>query len=113
MTHLTIYLFAIVIAHQAVFISSQRIVFLDDDLRNEVVTRASRQMSTPVDIGIARCVASCKTLPQYDPVCGSDGVSYHNVYKLRCAQRCGKRIRPLYRAACSPSTTSKSTSGGK
>ncbi|XP_058834367.1 uncharacterized protein LOC131691755 [Topomyia yanbarensis] len=39
------------------------------------------------------CLASCLTLSHYNPVCGTDHTTYHNVYKLDCANRCGARPR--------------------
>ncbi|XP_058125997.1 uncharacterized protein LOC131281861 [Anopheles ziemanni] len=39
------------------------------------------------------CMSSCLTLSQYNPVCGTDQTTYHNVYKLECANRCGASPR--------------------
>ena len=33
---------------------------------------------------------NCPAPPQFNPVCGSDGVTYGNMQKLDCAQSCGK-----------------------
>lgn len=38
---------------------------------------------------IPDCVFFCPTTPEYNPVCGTDDVTYTNMSKLRCAQRCG------------------------
>lgn len=35
------------------------------------------------------CYQDCKSTRQYSPVCGSDGVTYPNKYRLECAQKCG------------------------
>lgn len=35
------------------------------------------------------CEDSCQVTPQYDPFCGSNGVTYNNMQWFRCAQRCG------------------------
>lgn len=35
------------------------------------------------------CMANCQTTNQYNPVCGTDNMTYHNDQKLLCAQNCG------------------------
>ncbi|XP_052895720.1 uncharacterized protein LOC128302911 [Anopheles moucheti] len=39
------------------------------------------------------CMSNCLTLSQYNPVCGTDHTTYHNQYKLECANRCGAKPR--------------------
>ncbi|XP_035915131.1 uncharacterized protein LOC118513463 isoform X1 [Anopheles stephensi] len=39
------------------------------------------------------CMSNCLTLSQYNPVCGTDHTTYHNEYKLQCANRCGAKPR--------------------
>ncbi|XP_053676803.1 uncharacterized protein LOC128726974 [Anopheles nili] len=39
------------------------------------------------------CMSNCLTLSQYNPVCGTDHTTYHNEYKLECANRCGAKPR--------------------
>lgn len=36
------------------------------------------------------CEYTCLKTPQYNPVCGSNGVTYFNEGAFRCAQRCGQ-----------------------
>lgn len=42
------------------------------------------------------CLSNCLTLSHYNPVCGTDHTTYHNVYKLDCANRCGARPRKFF-----------------
>lgn len=35
------------------------------------------------------CMRNCQTTSQYNPICGSDNMTYHNDQKLLCAQNCG------------------------
>lgn len=41
-----------------------------------------------------RCFNNCPTTSEYNPVCGSDGVNYHNAHKIRCTNECGRRVNP-------------------
>lgn len=36
------------------------------------------------------CEDACLTTPEYNPICGDDGLTYFSKARLRCAQRCGK-----------------------
>ncbi|KAK7573497.1 hypothetical protein V9T40_010688 [Parthenolecanium corni] len=38
----------------------------------------------------ANCVRNCMAVSTYDPVCGSDNITYTNRAKFRCAQNCGR-----------------------
>lgn len=35
------------------------------------------------------CMQNCRTTNQYNPICGTDNMTYHNDQKLLCAQNCG------------------------
>ncbi|KAK9710354.1 Kazal-type serine protease inhibitor domain [Popillia japonica] len=49
------------------------------------------------------CIRNCKTTPQYNPICGSDNVTYDNEGKLNCAIDCsGQDIQVKFLGTCSP-----------
>ncbi|XP_073843166.1 kaz1-ORFB [Musca autumnalis] len=49
------------------------------------------------------CLQSCPSTMEYNPICGSDNVNYHNSGRLTCAQRCGKNVSALRSGICNPS----------
>lgn len=38
-----------------------------------------------------RCMNNCPTTSEYNPICGTDVLSYHNRQKLDCTNLCGRR----------------------
>lgn len=38
----------------------------------------------------AECIRKCPSLSQYDPICGTDNITYTNRAKFQCAQECGR-----------------------
>lgn len=36
------------------------------------------------------CERTCRTTPEYNPVCGDDNVTYRNINRFKCTQQCGK-----------------------
>lgn len=45
--------------------------------------------STTQSPSVRSCIASCPVTSEYNPVCGSDNVTYSNPGRLICAQMCG------------------------
>lgn len=55
-------------------------------------TQAAVTPSTTISPAVARCIEGCITTTpaQYNPVCGTDNVSYFNEQRLLCEQDCGR-----------------------
>ncbi|CAG9769255.1 unnamed protein product [Ceutorhynchus assimilis] len=82
---------------------------LDNDF-NQVNTNNQdtnlQQSSTPVttttsSAAFRACFDACQTIQNYNPVCGSDGVTYNNQFRLQCARRCGQAIQMQRMGTCS------------
>ncbi|XP_018398209.1 PREDICTED: uncharacterized protein LOC108776178 [Cyphomyrmex costatus] len=52
-----------------------------------------------------KCMGSCPIILLYDPICGTDEVTYVNKSGLKCAQCCGKEITIKHRGNCTESAT--------
>ncbi|RZB77481.1 uncharacterized protein BDFB_005644, partial [Asbolus verrucosus] len=48
------------------------------------------------------CVRRCPVTPEYNPVCGTDRITYQNEGRLRCARRCGQNVEKAFGGSCSP-----------
>ncbi|XP_066253512.1 uncharacterized protein [Euwallacea similis] len=46
------------------------------------------------------CMNGCRTVQHYNPVCGSDGVTYNNEFRLQCASRCGAQVQQVRGGTC-------------
>lgn len=55
-------------------------------------TTAAQTATTPTP-QFLRCIATCPSTNEYNPVCGDDRLTYHNVQRLNCANSCGKQPR--------------------
>ncbi|XP_068634040.1 uncharacterized protein [Battus philenor] len=70
----------------------------------------SKQVVTtlaPIDIN--ECIKGCPTTSEYNPVCGTNLITYTNIGRLECARMCGIDVSLLRKLPCSlnqePSTT--------
>lgn len=53
-------------------------------------TTAAPNTPTTASPQYLACLQSCPSTMEYNPICGSDNINYHNNGRLTCAQRCGK-----------------------
>ncbi|XP_013138131.1 PREDICTED: uncharacterized protein LOC106103036 isoform X2 [Papilio polytes] len=65
-----------------------------------------RRTTTPAasDPTIDDCIANCPVTAEYNPVCGTNNVTYPNPGRLYCAQACGTNVNLLRSSPC-PATT--------
>lgn len=60
--------------------------------RTTTTTRAPTNPTTQTsDATFRTCFRNCPSTTQYNPVCGSNSVTYDNMGRLNCAVRCGLR----------------------
>ncbi|KAJ3666067.1 hypothetical protein Zmor_001522 [Zophobas morio] len=55
-------------------------------------TTASPQYTT--------CIRRCPVTPQYNPICGTNRITYNNESHLRCAQQCGLSVQRAFGGSC-------------
>uniref|UniRef100_A0A1Y1MRQ7 Kazal-like domain-containing protein n=1 Tax=Photinus pyralis TaxID=7054 RepID=A0A1Y1MRQ7_PHOPY len=72
---------------------------------NSFATPTRRPISTTTGAATrtrpSACEERCPVAPQYSPVCGSNGVTYNNIARFQCAQRCGRNIEIARYGVCS------------
>ncbi|CAH0553537.1 unnamed protein product [Brassicogethes aeneus] len=64
------------------------------------IRQADFTTTTTPSPSYTRCLNNCLTTQEYNPVCGTDSVTYQNEAKIRCAQRCGKSTEISFRGTC-------------
>ncbi|KYN00102.1 PREDICTED: uncharacterized protein LOC108776222 [Cyphomyrmex costatus] len=79
-------------------------VHADDQFNEEESEIASRLMSYQPTL-LEECMGNCPLAAAYDPVCGTDGVTYGNSGILSCAQSCGKDLTMKHPGMCQESAT--------
>ncbi|CAG9769250.1 unnamed protein product [Ceutorhynchus assimilis] len=67
-----------------------------------IVSTTNQDPASITTLAFRACFDACQTVQHYNPVCGSDGITYNNQFRLQCAQRCGRRIQSVKWGTCSP-----------
>lgn len=52
-------------------------------------TKPTTASTTPSVLSTLLCIRSCPVTSEYNPVCGSNNVTYNNPGRLECAKKCG------------------------
>ncbi|XP_053604565.1 uncharacterized protein LOC128671817 isoform X1 [Plodia interpunctella] len=79
--------------------------------QNQLPTTASTTQAPNGNGGSsnAECLRNCPVTPEYNPVCGTDNVTYTNPGRLGCAQACGVSVSLLRSSPCPTSTPAPSS----
>ncbi|XP_030754613.1 uncharacterized protein LOC115881318 [Sitophilus oryzae] len=89
----------------AIFAFLQLSVAQDTPQQGNINPESSTETSTTTTTASPRfrsCFANCRTVSHYNPVCGSNGVTYDNEQRLNCAQRCGLDVQLVRGGTCAP-----------
>ncbi|XP_043676457.1 uncharacterized protein LOC122633045 [Vespula pensylvanica] len=81
-------------------LSTQRPV-INNMIDPMTTTGATPVSITPGSEAYENCINSCLVTQEYNPVCGTDNISYENPGKLNCAVGCGKKISLVSYGRCS------------
>ncbi|CAH0587052.1 unnamed protein product [Chrysodeixis includens] len=71
------------------------------------ITTTSRSKKLIADIRF--CMRQCPVTPEYNPICGTDRLTYTNPGHLLCAQMCGIEVTVAKFAPCHVTSTSTTT----
>ncbi|XP_066996037.2 uncharacterized protein [Anabrus simplex] len=63
-------------------------------------TTARPQVQEQVDSNGSPVNCNCLTTPEYNPVCGTNGLTYGSKSKLECGKRCGHNVELSYYGNC-------------
>ncbi|XP_012283432.1 uncharacterized protein LOC105701339 [Orussus abietinus] len=65
-------------------------------------TTATVSPTTESSVDTPRTCPQCLITPEYNPVCGTNKVTYNNPNALKCAKFCGQDVDLLFYGACLP-----------
>ncbi|CAK1585258.1 unnamed protein product [Parnassius mnemosyne] len=63
-------------------------------------TATENGQNTQSESDLQECIRSCPVTSEYNPVCGSNRVTYSNPGRLLCAQGCGVSVNLLRTSPC-------------
>ncbi|CAD0201860.1 unnamed protein product [Chrysodeixis includens] len=84
-------LFVIALFSCAAFGQNAQTIENGEDLEDRASTMAP---------AVRSCIAGCPVTSEYNPVCGTDRVTYTNPGRLSCAQMCGVNVSLLRTSPC-------------
>ncbi|XP_068617245.1 uncharacterized protein [Battus philenor] len=64
------------------------------------VSTTDNNTNTLSEADIQQCIQGCPVTPEFNPVCGSNRVTYSNPGRLICAQACGVNVNLLRTSPC-------------
>lgn len=62
---------------------------------------------------LVACVKVCPHTPEYNPVCGTNGITFENLSILRCVQLCGVSVNIHRASACTPAVVTQQETNDK
>ncbi|KAK4881830.1 hypothetical protein RN001_005149 [Aquatica leii] len=71
--------------------------------RNTARPRTSTVPAPGMATRQSACEDRCQITPQYNPVCGSNDMTYSNHARLLCAKRCGRNVDLAHYGVCTSS----------
>lgn len=61
---------------------------LDEDVPDVEPQFSNNSMQSLNDL-LNDCYRNCQSSNEYDPICGSNGITYQNIHRLECGIKCG------------------------
>ncbi|XP_037296287.1 uncharacterized protein LOC115440834 isoform X2 [Manduca sexta] len=92
----------------------QNLLCTQNDNVNQMIITTPTPPPTPTPTTfwqpeLVACVKVCPHTPEYNPVCGTNGITFENLSILRCVQLCGVSVNIHRASACSPAVDTQQT----